>query len=273
MKLRAASSTERFIEAYFGSLPHAVLLSGRFGVGLKTLAMHLATNGGTVLAVVSPESKSSSVPSISVERIRELYSETKSRLKGKNFVIIDDADAMGTPAQNALLKLLEEPNESICFILTSHYPDKLLPTIRSRAQGFVVAPVSELDSRRLVKSFGVSDPTTEQRILFVAGGLPAEITRLLTSETDFKKLLERVQQAKSLIEGSTYERITASMRLGADRQEALRIIDMTLLLLRRSLSAAPNTSTMEAIARFIAASESIKANGSIKLHMTRAVVQ
>ena len=48
--------------------------------------------------------------------------------------IIEDADTMNTQAQNALLKLLEEPPESVAFILCAANPALLLPTVRSRCE-------------------------------------------------------------------------------------------------------------------------------------------
>lgn len=273
MKLRMADSTEQFIQSYSKALPHAVLLTGQQGVGLYTLASHIVESNGILVATVVPESKGTALPSISVERIRELYVETRARLQGKNFVIIDDADGMTLAAQNALLKLLEEPNESISFILTSHNPDKLLPTIRSRSQAFVVPPVPAVESSRLLKTLGVKDPVTEQRITYVASGLPAEMTRLLANESDFKKLLERVELARGLVAGSTYQRLTTSMRLGADRHELIKVLDMSLLLLRKSLASKPDVATMESIQRIITASESIRANGNAKLVIARAMIQ
>ena len=48
--------------------------------------------------------------------------------------VIADADTMNTQAQNALLKLLEEPPESAAFILCAANPGLLLPTVRSRCE-------------------------------------------------------------------------------------------------------------------------------------------
>ena len=48
--------------------------------------------------------------------------------------VIEDADTMNTQAQNALLKLLEEPPESVAFILCAANPALLLPTVRSRCE-------------------------------------------------------------------------------------------------------------------------------------------
>lgn len=273
MKLRVSTATERFIREYGQSLPHAVLLTGRTGTGLHSLANHLASSNGRLLTTVIPESKSTAVASIAVERIRQLYIDTRSRLEGKNFVIIDDADTMNHVAQNALLKLLEEPNESICFILTSHSPDKLLPTIRSRTQSFAVPPISQLESKRLLTSLGVTDALVEQRLMYVAQGLPAELSRLMANESDFKTLLERVQRARQLIEGTVYQRVAMCVGFSGDRHEAIRLIEMAILLLRRSLASSSDRGTIDMIERLMRATDAIRGNGNVKLHLTAAMIQ
>jgi DNA polymerase-3 subunit delta' len=53
---------------------------------------------------------------------------------GWRVVIIDDADTMNRSAQNALLKILEEPPKNTLLILVAHRVGALIPTIRSRAQ-------------------------------------------------------------------------------------------------------------------------------------------
>ena len=273
MKLRLAPASQRLLHTLAGNTPHALLLTGPVGAGLKTLAMHIAQAEGRVLTVITPESKSTALPSINVDRIRQLYVETKSRLDGINFVIIDDSDAMNAPAQNALLKLLEEPNQSIRFILTSHSPDALLPTIRSRVQRFAVPTIGLVESKRHLSTLGVSDPVDEQRLLFVAEGLPAEIARLVAKKSDFKLLTERVQQARQLVEGNSYQRVALAMSFSGDRQQALRFIEMVILLLRRSLARSADISTIQLIASMAVASESIRRNGNVKLQLTNAVLQ
>lgn len=271
MKLRTAVATERFLRSVAQATPHALLLTGPIGSGLGTLAHHIGEQNGRLLVEVLPESKSSALASISVERVRQLYVETRSKLDGLNFVIIDDADTMNHAAQNAILKLLEEPNESIRFILTSHSPDKLLPTIRSRTQMFAVPPIDMLESSRLLKALGVNDGLTEQRLLYVAQGLPAELSRLTAKESDFKALSERVQVARQVIEGSAYQRVVLAASYGGDRHDTIAFIDIVILLLRRSLAAKPDRSTIRRIERLVDASEAIRANGNIKLHLVAAV--
>ena len=270
MKLRVAPATERFVSRLAGSDAHAILLIGPTGIGLGTLAREAAARIGAVIADVRPESTTSALPSISVERIRELYIETRAKRDGRNVVIIDDADAMNHVAQNALLKLLEEPSPSVVFILTSHNPDKLLSTIRSRVQSFSVPPISDVESARLLKSLGVTDELTLQRLQFVARGLPAELSRLAANTSDFSLLLERMQTARQFVEGTPYQRLALVAAFGGDRKAAITLIDTILLLLRRSLKQNPNAVTLARIQKLLDASLAIRMNGNIKLHMAVA---
>ena len=65
-------------------------------------------------------------------------------------VIIDDADTMNINAQNALLKILEEPPENTVLILVTHRIGALIPTIRSRTQVLHFKPLSPEHLRQLL---------------------------------------------------------------------------------------------------------------------------
>ena len=74
--------------------------------------------------------------SITVDQVRSLqrlFSVTPS-LSRWRVVIIDSIDDLERPAANALLKNLEEPPPNSLFLLISHSPERLLPTIRSRCR-------------------------------------------------------------------------------------------------------------------------------------------
>ena len=72
--------------------------------------------------------------SIKIEQVRDVIDRAAYRpFEGRRrVVIIDTADALVAPAQNALLKTLEEPPSASMFILVTSRPDSLLPTVRSR---------------------------------------------------------------------------------------------------------------------------------------------
>ncbi len=70
---------------------------------------------------------------IGIDTIREVikFSSRKS-LSGYKFVIMSEFDKSTVEAQNAFLKLLEEPPKGVFFILTASNYDKILPTVKSR---------------------------------------------------------------------------------------------------------------------------------------------
>ena len=72
--------------------------------------------------------------SIKIEQVRDVIDRAGYRpFEGRRrIVIIDEADALVVPAQNALLKTLEEPPSASLFVLVSSIPDALLPTVQSR---------------------------------------------------------------------------------------------------------------------------------------------
>ncbi|HEX8214604.1 MAG TPA: DNA polymerase III subunit delta', partial [Allosphingosinicella sp.] len=83
--------------------------------------------------------------SITVDQVRglqRLFSTTAS-MSPWRVVIIDAIDDLERPAANALLKNLEEPPPTSLFLLVSHAPERLIPTIRSRCRQLRLSPLSD----------------------------------------------------------------------------------------------------------------------------------
>lgn len=83
--------------------------------------------------------------SITIAQVRALQPmfATKPGMSGARVVVIDAIDDLERPASNALLKNLEEPPAGTIFILVSHAPGRLLPTIRSRCRQLRFNPLSD----------------------------------------------------------------------------------------------------------------------------------
>lgn len=62
-------------------------------------------------------------------------------MSDRRAIVIDAADDLEPQAANALLKMLEEPPKGTVFLLVSHAPERLLPTIRSRCRVLRLAPL------------------------------------------------------------------------------------------------------------------------------------
>lgn len=94
-----------------------------------------------------------------IEQVREVVDRSGYKpFEGKRrVVIVDDADALVAPAQNALLKTLEEPPPSSSFILVTSRPDVLLATVRSRCPRLPFRPLAADDVARVLMKRGHSE--------------------------------------------------------------------------------------------------------------------
>lgn len=144
-----------------GRLSHAYLISGPAGSGKATLSRLLAAamectgrdapclscaacrkvlsgNHPDVVTVDEPEKKQ-----VPVERIRKARADAFVRPnEGRRKVfLIPRAQDLGPAAQNALLKILEEPPAYGAFLLCADDPEALLPTVRSRCVELRLSPL------------------------------------------------------------------------------------------------------------------------------------
>lgn len=93
------------------------------------------------------EVKGKKAASLDVEEARKIvpFLRLSSSNGGWRVVLVDDADTMGRSAQNAILKILEEPPPKTVIILIAHRAGALIPTIRSRAQNYALkAPAPDV---------------------------------------------------------------------------------------------------------------------------------
>ncbi len=182
-RLIGHSESERaLLDAYRSErLHHAWILGGPKGIGKATLAFRFArfvianperfglqvasaqdlsvpedhpaarqlTAGGhpNILHLRRPwDEKSkrfkSELPVQEVRRTVSFFGTTASA-KAWRICIVDAADDMNISSANALLKILEEPPEQCLFLVLSHAPGRLLPTIRSRCRRLDLAPLQE----------------------------------------------------------------------------------------------------------------------------------
>ncbi len=141
-----------------GRLPHALLLTGRAGLGKYHFARAFATallcaqpdaqglacgqcRSCTLLAAGSHPDYLEAMPeepgkAIKIDQVRALIASLRltSQYNGYKIAILSPAEAMNRAAANSLLKTLEEPRSDTLLCLCSHEPTRLPATIRSRCQ-------------------------------------------------------------------------------------------------------------------------------------------
>ena len=88
---------------------------------------------------------------ISVNEARRIFEKLSLRAAEGAWktMVIYLPEKMNLDAANKLLKLLEEPPQGTLFLLVSHQPERLLPTIRSRCQLIALKPLSREERRRI----------------------------------------------------------------------------------------------------------------------------
>ncbi len=136
---------------------------------------------------------------ISVDQVRGLadFLGMSAHQGGGRVVVIHPAEAMNTNAANALLKSLEEPPAGMLFILVSHKPQQLLPTILSRCLPFALSAPDAAEAERWLAEQGVKNPADA---LAASGFAPQQAVQLdeqLGSE-ERDKLLRAVRQPATL---------------------------------------------------------------------------
>lgn len=181
MLIGQRAAEQQLLDAYRGPrLPHAWLIGGPEGIGKATLAYRFAR---FVLANPRPEALPAHVADLAVApdhpvfrrvlsgahpdllALRRIAEAGKDKVPqdipvklvreivrffgstagdgGWRICLVDSADELNRHGANALLKLLEEPPERSLFLIVSHMPGRLLPTIRSRCRMLTLPALSE----------------------------------------------------------------------------------------------------------------------------------
>lgn len=112
---------------------------------------------------------------ITIDQVRRMQARltTRPTLGSRRVVIIDPVDDMEKNAVNALLKSLEEPPVGTYFLLVSHRPGRLLPTIRSRCRMLRFAPLPpDRIEAILVREAPEADAPTRTAAIAAADGSP-----------------------------------------------------------------------------------------------------
>jgi replication factor C small subunit len=130
-----------------GSLPH-LLLSGVQGTGKTSLAKlmfrQLGVQNGDILELNASRERN---PDVIASKVLNFC--TTWALGDMKYVLLDEADSMTPLAQRILRGEMENYHESVRFILTCNYPNKIIPALHSRCQGFhfEALDVNEFTSR------------------------------------------------------------------------------------------------------------------------------
>ena len=261
-------------------LPHGLIIDGPRGSGVTAAAKAIAKNVGSPELIILPKKRIKGEfavdpkdGSIIIDDIRQLYEQTRTRQPGKQVYIIDTGEkSMTTAAQNAFLKLLEEPRKGVHFIIATHQFDRLLPTIVSRSQRLSLLPITDEQTKDLINSLNILDETKRARLAFVGQGLPALIKQLASDDLLYENRVAILRDAKTMISGSIYDKLGTVHRYRDNRPDSLTLVDDMNHQLRTVLRNQPDSRIVKNIESYLNIRQRIADGGSIRLQLAAAVL-
>lgn len=176
---------------------------------------------------------------ITKEQADEIIEICKLKETKPRFIIVENAETMNESAENAILKLLEEPKENYHIVFLVKEPSALLKTVLSRANLYIfkhenslAEPINTSDSIKMYAKKLISAKDIQ------LSGVVKEIT----AEKDYKKT-------------------------GNARPFTLKIIETAIEILYKSYFQTNNPEFLKKIPNFLTLYDNLKQNGNIKLHL------
>ena len=186
------------------------------------------------------EGKAGKGTTLTIEMVRQMRAaaallpvEASRRL-----VIVDDAETLLEPAQQALLKTLEEPPLTVTILLLCDEPEALLATVRSRCQEIAVRPQPLSAIAEALVARGVAEEQASEIAVLSRGSAAWAVAAVSDGELLSARRDARAAAAAWLA-GSTYERLATAYRLGDQftkrRDDVIATVQMVVQLLREEL--------------------------------------
>ncbi|MFN8676095.1 MAG: AAA family ATPase [Thermomicrobiales bacterium] len=186
------------------------------------------------------EGKAGKGTTLTIELVRQLRAaaallpvEASRRL-----VIVDDAETLLEPAQQALLKTLEEPPLTVTMLLLCDEPEALLATVRSRCQEIAVRPQPQSAITEALVARGAPAEQAQEIALLSRGSVAWAVAAVSDSALLAARRDARAAAAAWLA-GSPYERLATAYRLGDQftkrREDVIATVQMVVQLLREEL--------------------------------------
>lgn len=254
---RAQETLAAFVNG--GRFPHALLLEGPEGSGRRTFAREIAAalfcrgehkpcgscnQCRKVLEQNHPDVEyyggDGSRRSFHIDTIRQLR-QNAWLLPGEapcRVCLLCGAENMTDQAQNALLKILEEPPEHTVFILTAENRAMLLPTILSRVQTIRLEPLTPAEILPVLRERCPDQPGEKLEWAAETADTIGQALALLADESLQKHAQLAQRMLELLCNGSEYDLLTAVEPVSRKREDLLEVCTQLRQLLTAELTRA-----------------------------------
>lgn len=231
-----------------GRFPHAILVEGPKGSGRKTFARKVAqallcsgenppceqcAHCDKVARGIHPDlitvQGEGGTRSFYISMVRDIRTQAIVRpneAKNKVFLLLD-TENMGAPAQNALLKILEEPPAGVYFILVCENREQMLPTIQSRTS-IVTMEIPDVEhcAEELQRREPEKTPEQCRRAAVQAGGNIGRALELLEDEEAQARQEQALEIFTNILEGRELEALAALAACQRDKPLFLEYLSL-----------------------------------------------
>lgn len=242
-----------------GRFPHALIIEGEEGIGKKTLAKDIAcalvcrgndkpcgecAQCKKAIAAIHPDISeyipAGTANSFHVDTVRNIINDAYVQPNEADYkiYILANAHCMNQNAQNALLKILEEPPKYVVFILTTNSKSALLSTVLSRS---VCVSLEGVDIERAANYItshceNIDYNTAKKTVETFNGNIGKAIDSLQDSKTS--ELVDVCNKiCKALATSNEYEMMTLCSVFQKDRQGVVFACDLLKSIFRDALFA------------------------------------
>lgn len=223
------NTLQTFINAWDNRDKHPIhpvwMLCGPRGIGKATLAYKIARmvygNVGDFFIIDMARNidergnLKTEAKAISVHTVRAMIEKMQMSSMSGNWrvVLIDSVDELTVAAENAVLKLLEEPPQQTLFLLVTHQLSNVLPTVRSRARVEKMHPLTISELRELCTKF-MGEEEISSEILKLSNGSFGKIANLKASGGDiiYEELLNILKTKNS----NASDMMNVAIKIGAE---------------------------------------------------------
>ncbi len=250
-------------------LPHAILIEGDTGNGKHTLAYYLAAfavcSGENApcntckncnlklnhpdISIIAPEENKKN---ISVAQVRELKNEAyiKPHMAKRRVFIIDYAHTLNEQSQNALLKVLEEPPESVLFILITESKASLLETIISRCIVLTLSTPEKSEALEYIKSSTDFNDSEIEEALYISKNNIGKALDQLSGKKDSKTTAAAKEFLNLFLRGDSFSMLALTAPFEKNRIETAAFFKELKYYTAEALRKKPSGYTAQMLSRF-----------------------
>lgn len=279
-------------------IPHALLIEGESGSGKTELALYLCraavcenedrpcgicdgcrlqkSGNHPDVTYIAPEKDRKT---ISVNQVRDIITAASIRPQKsrRRVFVIDPGDSMTPQAQNALLKILEEPPESVVFIITAISKSAMLETVVSRCAVLTVSLPGELSATEYIASSLNRDREEIAEAYKAARGSIGRAINILKKKSASASAKAAENFVELLQNGSQYDLLKVLLPLEKDRAKTLEFynaLEVTVVSKLRSLSSPTLVKRYERLYSILISHKNLlKTNANLSLLLSSLAVE